>query len=436
MNEFFPEVQKIRYEGPDSRNPLAFKFYNPGEKVGGKTMAEHLRFSMAYWHTLNGAGADPFGGPVFERPWLSITDPMDQARAKMRAAFEIMEKLQLEFVCFHDQDIAPTGETLRESFANFDEIAGLMKSLMDDTGVKLLWGTARLFMDKKYMHGAATSPNLEVYAHAAAQVKKCMEITQELGGENYVFWGGREGYDTLLNTDMKHELDAAGQFMRMASDYAREIGFDGQLLVEPKPKEPTTHQYDFDVSAILAFLHTYGLSDRFRINVEQNHAILAGHTYAHEVRAARVAGMLGSLDANEGSYLLGWDTDQFPTSIYEAIPVMYEVLENGGIAPGGLNFDAHLRRHSFAPDDIFLGFIAGMDTYARGLKVAHALRQSGEIDEFIRHRYRSWDSELGRKVLSGGTTLEELSQYAHDHDPAEVESGRREMLESIVNRYI
>lgn len=436
MREFFPEIKRIGYEGPDSKNPLAFKFYNPDEKVGDKTMADHLRFSMAFWHTLNGGGDDPFGGPVFERSWLSINDPMDQARAKMHAAFEIMDKLQLQFVCFHDQDIAPTGETLSESFANFDELAKLMKSLMDDSGIRLLWGTARLFMDKKYMHGAATSPNLEVYAHGAAQVKKCMEVTHELGGENYVFWGGREGYDTLLNTDMRHELDAAGQFMRMASDYAREIGFGGQLLIEPKPKEPTTHQYDFDVSAILAFLHTYGLTDRFRINVEQNHAILAGHTYAHEVRAARVAGMLGSLDANEGSYLLGWDTDQLPTNIYESIPVMYEVLENGGIAPGGLNFDAHLRRHSFKPDDIFLGFIAGMDTYARGLKIAHALHESGEIAEFIKNRYRSWDSEFGKKVLAGKTSLQEVAEFAHQHDPTEIESGRREMLESIVNRYI
>jgi xylose isomerase len=436
MNEFFPDVNKIQYEGPNSKNPLAFKFYNPEEEIGDKSMSEHLRFSMAYWHTLNSGGADPFGGAVFERPWLSVRDPMDQARAKVHAAFEIMDKLQIEYLCFHDQDIAPTGKTLAESFRSFEEIAKLMKSMMNDSHVKLLWGTARLFMDKKYMHGAATSPNLGVYAHAAAQVKKCMEVTHELGGRNYVFWGGREGYDTLLNTDMQHELDAAGQFMRMASDYAQKISFDGQLLIEPKPREPTTHQYDFDVSAVIAFLHTYGLTDRFKINVEQNHAILAGHTYAHEVRAARVAGVLGSLDANEGSYLLGWDTDQLPTNIYDAIFVMDEVLENGGIAPGGLNFDAHLRRHSFRPDDIFLGFIAGMDTYARGLKIAHALRQSGEIREFIRHRYRSWDSELGRRILAGKASLSELTEFAHDHDPTEVESGRREMLEGIVNRYI
>ncbi|MFP3959476.1 MAG: xylose isomerase [Spirochaetaceae bacterium] len=436
MKEFFPDIKQVRYEGPDSKNPFAFKFYNPQEKVGERTMAEHLRFSMAYWHTLNGAGDDPFGGAVFERPWLSITDPMEQAKARMRAAFEIMQKLQLEYICFHDQDIAPQGETLAESFRNFDEIADLMKELMNDTGVELLWGTARLFMDKKYMHGAGTSPSVDVYTHAAAQVKKCLEVTADLGGLNYVFWGGREGYDTLLNTDMGLELDAMGRFLNMAADYAEEIGFDGQLLVEPKPKEPTTHQYDFDVSAIMAFLHKYGLFDRFKINVEQNHAILAGHTYAHEVRLARINDKLGSLDANEGSYLLGWDTDQFPTSVYESAAVMYEVLQNGGIAPGGLNFDAHLRRHSFKPEDIFLGFIAGMDTYARGLKVAHALLESGEIEEFIRERYRGWNSDLGRRILSGKTGLAELAEYAHAHDPVEVDSGRREMLESIINRYL
>lgn len=281
-------------------------------------MAEHLRFSMAYWHTMTGSGSDPFGGDVFERPWHSISNPIDQAKARMEAAFELLSKLGLPFVCFHDQDIAPTGDTLKESFSYFDEIAEFMKKLLDDSGVKLLWGTARLFMDKKYMHGAGTSPQVDVYAHAAAQVKKCMEITKYLGGENYVFWGGREGYDTLLNTDMGLELDVYGQFMRMAADYAGEIGFKGQLLIEPKPKEPTTHQYDFDAAAILGFLRKYGLIDTFKINIEQNHAILAGHTYAHEVRFARLNGALGSLDANEGSYLLGWDTDQYPTNIYEA----------------------------------------------------------------------------------------------------------------------
>jgi len=436
MHEFFPDISRIRYEGPDSRNPFAFKFYNPEEVVGGRTMREHLRFSLAYWHTLNGGGDDPFGGAVFERPWLSITDPMEQARARMHAAFEIMDKLDLDFIAFHDQDIAPAGETLKESFRNFDEIAGLMKQLLLDHGKQLLWGTARLFADKKYMHGAGTSPSVDVYAHAAAQVKKCLEWTKELGGANYVFWGGREGYDTLWNTNMRLELDTMGEFLRMAADYARKIGFEGQLLIEPKPKEPTVHQYDFDVAAILAFLHRAGLFDRFRINVEQNHAILAGHTYQHEIRTARINDKLGSLDANEGAYLLGWDTDQFPTSVYESAAVMYEVLTAGGIAPGGLNFDAHLRRHSFKPDDIFLGFIAGMDTYARGLKVAHALRQSGEIEDFVKNRYKSWDSELGQTILSGKTSLSELADHAHAHDPLEIDSGRREMLESIINRYL
>ncbi len=354
----------------------------------------------------------------------------------MEAAFEVVQKAHLPFICFHDQDIAPTGETLKESFHYFDEMVELMKKMLDDTGVKLLWGTARLFMDKKYMHGAGTSPSVDVYAHGAAQVKKCMEATKYLGGANYVFWGGREGYDTLLNTDLGLEFDTYGQFMRMAADYAKEIGFDGQLLIEPKPKEPTAHQYDFDVGTILGFLRKYGLEDRYKINVEQNHAILAGHTYAHEVRMARINNALGSLDSNEGAYLLGWDTDQYPTNIYEAVSVMYEILENGGIAPGGLNFDATLRRHSFKPDDIFLGFIAGMDTYARGLKIAYNLRKSGEIEDFIRARYKSWDTELGKKILSGRADLTELTEYAQKHDPVTIESGRREMLESIINRYL
>ena len=436
MQEFFPDIKEIPYEGPDSKNPYAFKFYNPEERVGGKTMQEHLRFSMAFWHTMVGGGADPFGGNIFERPWLSISDPMDLAKARMHAAFEVIEKLGLPFLCFHDQDIAPQGETLKESFRNFDEMVELMKKLKDDKNVGLLWGTARLFMDKKYTHGAATSNSADVYAHAAAQVKKCMEATKYLDGHNYTFWGGREGYDTLLNTDMGLEYDNYGRFMEMAADYAKEIGFNGQLLIEPKPKEPTVHQYDFDVNAVMAFLRKYGLEDRFKINVEQNHAILAGHTYAHEINLARINGLLGSLDANEGAYLLGWDTDQIPTSVYESTFTMYEVLRNGGIAPGGLNFDAKLRRGSFRPDDIFIGLIAGMDTYARGLKVAHALLESGELEEFIRERYKSWESGIGKQIREGKATFHDLERHAHEHDPVEVGSGRRELLESIVNRYL
>ncbi|MFP4409627.1 MAG: xylose isomerase [Spirochaetaceae bacterium] len=437
MKEFFPEVPKIKYEGPDSKNPMAFKFYNPDEKVGDKTMREHLRFSMAYWHDIIGTGADPFGGDVFERPWLSITDPQEQAKARMRGAFEVLDKLGLDFFCFHDTDIAPEGEKLSDFHKNFDEIVELTKQLMADYDKKRLWGTACLFKNKRYMHGAATSPLPEVFAYAASQVKKAIEATHYLGGANYTFWGGREGYDTLLNTEMGLEMDNYARLLEMAVDFKKKLGFDGQFLIEPKPMEPTKHQYDYDVAAILGFLLKYKLIDHFKINIEQNHAILAGHTYAHEIRLARENGILGSLDANEGDYLLGWDTDQLPTNIYESTFVMYEVLKAGGLAPGGLNFDAKLRRHSFKPDDIFLGKIAGMDTYARGLKIAHALLEGGEIEEFVQERYKGWKSGLGKEIMEGKVGFEELEKYTLENGHGiEVPSGRREMLEAIVNRYI
>jgi xylose isomerase len=437
MGEFFPEVPKITYEGPDSKNPLAFKFYNPDEKVGDKTMREHLRFSMAYWHDILGTGADPFGGDVFERPWLDITDPQEQAKARMQGAFEVLDKLDLDFFCFHDTDIAPEGESLGDFHRNFDEIVELTKKLMEEYNKKLLWGTACLFKHKRYMHGAATSPLPEVFAYAASQVKKAIEATQYLGGANYTFWGGREGYDTLLNTEMGLEMDNYARLLQMAVDYKKKIGFDGQFLIEPKPMEPTKHQYDYDVAAILGFLLKYNLTDHFKINIEQNHAILAGHSYSHEIRLARENGILGSLDANEGDYLLGWDTDQLPTNIYESTFVMYEVLKAGGLAPGGLNFDAKLRRQSYKPEDIFLGKIAGMDTYARGLKIAHALLEGGEIEEFLEDRYKGWKSGLGKEIMEGKVGFEELEKYSLENGhKIEVPSGRREMLEAIINRYI
>lgn len=436
QEEQFPKIPQIQYEGPESDNPLAFKFYNPKEKLGNKTMEEHLRFSMAYWHTMVGGGSDPFGFPTNIRPWLSISDPMEQARVRMRAAFEVAQKLQLPFYCFHDRDIAPEGDSLKETNANLDEIVEIAKEQMQETGIELLWGTAQLFMHPRYVHGAATSNNAEVFAYAAAQVKKAMEVTTYLGGHNYVFWGGREGYDTLLNTDMGLELDNLARFMRMASDYAKEIGFTGQLLIEPKAKEPTTHQYDFDVANCLHFLRKYDLMDRFKINVEQNHAILASHSYQHELYMARINGMLGSMDANQGDYLLGWDTDQFATNIYEATMAMYEVLKNGGLAPGGLNFDAKLRRPSFQPDDIFYGHIAAMDTYARGLKVAHALLESGELEDFVADRYKSYSEGIGKQIVNEEVGFRELEEYALKHDRIENGSGRRELLEAIINRYI
>lgn len=435
MNHF-PDIPKIPYEGPDSKNPLAFKYFNADERVGDRTMREHLPFSIAYWHTMNGRMADPFGVGTAIRPWDEITDPMDQAKARMDALFEILEKLGVRYFCFHDRDIAPEGETLAETNKNLDEIVEHTKKLVDNSNISLLWGTACLFTNPRFVHGASTSCNADVFAYSAAQVKKAIEVTQYLGGTNYVFWGGREGYETLLNTDMGLELDNMGRFMQMAVDYAKEIGFNGQFLIEPKPMEPTKHQYDSDVAACHAFLQKYDLVDHFKMNVEQNHAVLAGHTFAHELRYARVNKMLGSMDVNQGDYLLGWDTDQMPTDPTEAMLAMYEVLAAGGIAPGGMNFDAHLRRGSFEPSDIFMGHIAGMDAYARGLKAAHALRESGEIEKFVANRYSSYSSGIGRKIVDGQVGFKELEQYALENSIITNSSGRQEMLEGILNRYL
>ena len=436
INEYFKDISKIEYEGPSSKNPLAFKYFNADEKVGEKTMAEHLRFSIAYWHTMTNRLSDQFGVGTAIRPWDNITDPLEQAKARMRATFEVAEKLGVPFFCFHDRDVAPEGATLAETNKNLDAIVELAKELTGTEPVKMLWGTACLFAHPRYVHGAATSCNAEVFAYAAAQVKKAIEVTHYLGGSNYVFWGGREGYETLLNTNMGLEFDNLGRFLHMAVDYAQEIGFTGQFLIEPKPMEPTKHQYDSDVAACHAFLQKYDLTDHFKMNIEQNHAILAGHTYSHEIRYARLNGLLGSLDANQGDYLLGWDTDQMPTSVMEATLALYEVLQNGGLAPGGLNFDAHVRRGSFAPDDLFIGHIAGMDAYARGLKAAHALVESGELEDFIRERYASYSTGIGKQIVAGEVGFKELEAYALEHSVIENVSGRQELLEAVVHRYI
>lgn len=436
MKEFFPEVTKIQYEGEKSKNPLAFRYYNPDEVVGDKTMEEHLRFSMAYWHTMTGGGQDMFGVDTAIRPWNDVKDPMEVARMRAYAAFEFMEKMQIPYFCFHDVDLAPEGETLQETFRNIDEIVAIIKDLMAQTGKKLLWGTANLFGHPRFMHGAATSPNADVFAYSAARVKRALEITKELGGENYVFWGGREGYETLLNTDMKLELDNLARFLHMAVEYAQEIGFKGQFLIEPKPKEPTKHQYDFDTQSVLAFLKTYDLDKYFKVNIEANHATLAGHTFQHELRYARINGILGSVDANQGDELLGWDTDQFPTNIYVTTLAMYEILLNGGLAPGGLNFDAKPRRGSHEPIDLFYSHIAGMDAFARGLKVAHKLIESGELENFIAERYQSYTTGIGKKIVDGEVGFKELTEYALQNNPIVLSSGRQEMLESIINRYL
>lgn len=436
MNEFFKNIPAIKYEGPKSDNPLAFKYYDPKRKIGNKTMKELLRFSIAYWHTMNGGGQDPFGVATMVRPWLSISDPMEQARAKMRAAMEIAGKLQIDYFCFHDRDIAPEAENLRDTNRNLEAIVQYAKPLMKQAGVRLLWGTASLFTHPRYVHGAATAPNPDVFAFAAAQVKKALEVTKELGGQNYVFWGGREGYETLLNTDMGLELDNMARFLGMARDFARSIGFKGTLLLEPKPKEPTKHQYDFDAAACVGFIRKYGLEADFKLNIEMNHATLAGHTFAHELHFARVNGMLGSVDANQGDYLLGWDTDQMPTDVYETTLACYEILRNKGLGSGGLNFDAKVRRASFEPTDIFYGHIAGMDAWAKGMLVASALHASGELEKFVKARYSGWRRGIGKDIVEGKVGFRELETYAMSHDRIRNVSGRQEMLESMINRYL
>ena len=433
----FPDVEKIQYEGPDSTNPLAFHWYNEDEVVEGTTMKEHMRFSVVYWHTFRGTGLDPFGSPTMERPWEDGTDSVENAIRRARVAFEFMEKLGAPYYAFHDRDVAPEGETLAQSNKNLDAVVDVLEEEQQRTGIKLLWGTANLFSNPRYMHGASTSCNADAFAYAGSQVKKCLEVTKRLGGVNYVFWGGREGYQNLYNTDLKRELDHMGAFMHLAVDYARKIGFDGQFLIEPKPKEPTKHQYDSDVAACVNFLRQYDLCDSFKLNVETNHATLAGHTMMHELEYAASQGMLGSIDANTGDLLLGWDTDQFPTDFYLAARCMLVILKYGGLAPGGVNFDAKVRRESFEPIDLFHAHIGGMDTFARGLKIAAAIRADGELSGLLEERYSSWDSGIGASIESGSADLEALETYMLEKgEIAPNQSGRQEMLLNLVNRYL
>ena len=433
----FPEVDRIAYEGPDSKNPLAFRWYDENKVVEGKTMKEHLRFSVVYWHTFRGTGADPFGAPTLERPWDDGTESLENAKNRVRVAFELMEKLGAPYYAFHDRDVAPEGATLAETNRNFDEIVKVLAEEQQRTGIRLLWGTANLFSHPRYVHGAATSCNADVFAHAAAQVKKCLEVTKELGGENYVFWGGREGYQNLFNTDMKRELDHLARFFHLAVDYAKSIGFDGTFLIEPKPKEPTKHQYDSDAAACINFLRAHGLTDSFKLNLETNHATLAGHSMMHELDYAGHQGLLGSIDANTGDLLLGWDTDQFPTNVYLTTEVMLTLLRYGGIAPGGVNFDAKVRRESFEPIDLFHAHIGGMDAFARGLEIAAAIRADGDLDAFVADRYASWDEGIGAEIEAGRATFDSLEAYVREKgDLAPNRSGRQEMLENLINRYL
>jgi len=433
---YFNEIGKINYEGSESKNPLAFKYYNPDEVIMGKTMKEQLRFAMSYWHTFTFMGTDPFGGVTMYRPWDNTEDSMEKAIERVHAAFEFMEKLQIPFFCFHDADIAPRGKNLAETNARLDIIVAVIKEEMNRTGIKCLWGTTNAFGDDKFVHGAGTSCNATVFAYAAAQIKKAMEITKELGGENYVFWGGREGYETLLNTDTGLELDNLARLLHMAVDYAKEIDFTGQFLIEPKPKEPTKHQYDFDTATVLAFLRKYDLLDYFKLNIEANHATLATHTFEHELNQCRINQVLGSVDANQGDPMLGWDTDQFPTNLYDSTLAMYEILLSGGFDKGGLNFDARVRRPSFEEADLFYAYIAGMDTFARGLKVAAKLIEDAVFEDFKAKRYASYGEGLGKDIVDGKIGFKELEAYALANGVTKNASGRQELLESILNQYI
>jgi len=438
MNESaFPKISRIQYEGPQSKNPLAFKHYDATARVAGKTMRDHLRFAVAYWHTMRGTGSDPFGAGTAVRPWDDGSNSVANAQRRVRAAFEFIEKLGAPFYCFHDRDVAPEGATLAETNRHLDAVVKVLKEEQKRTGIKLLWGTANLFSHPRYVHGAATSCNAEVFAYAAAQVKKALEVTHELGGLGYVFWGGREGYATLLNTNMKRELDHLARLLHMAVDYKKEIGFKGQFYIEPKPKEPTKHQYDSDAAACLNFLRQYDLLEHFKLNIETNHATLAGHTMMHDLTVAADAGALGSIDANTGDPLLGWDTDQFPTDIYLTTQIMLVVLGMGGFKTGGLNFDAKVRRESFEPVDLFHAHIGGMDAFARGLKIAAAIRQDGRLAKFVADRYASWDTGIGKQIESGKVGLKELEAYILPKgDAAPNTSGRQEMLENLINDFI
>jgi xylose isomerase len=437
MRTVFKDVSKIKFEGPKSKNPLAFKHYNPRELIEGKSMRDHLRFSVVYWHTFRGLGSDPFGPGTAIRPWDDGSNSVKNAQNRARVAFEFIEKLGAPFYAFHDRDIAPEGKNLRESNRNLDAVVQVLKEEQKRTGIKLLWGTANLFSNPRFVHGAATSCNADVFAFAGAQVKKALEVTHELGGAGYTFWGGREGYSTLLNTDMKREQEHLARLLHLAVDYKKQIGFKGQFYIEPKPKEPTKHQYDSDAAACLNFLRQFGLLPHFKLNIETNHATLAGHTMQHELETCGAAEALGSIDANTGDELLGWDTDQFPTNIYLTTHTMLAILKYGGLTTGGVNFDAKVRRESFEPMDLFHAHIGGMDAFARGLKIAAAIRKDGRLAEFVKGRYASWDSGIGARIEAGKMNLADLEAYMlKKGDATRNTSGRQEFLENLINEFI
>ncbi|MGH8145268.1 MAG: xylose isomerase [Rhodanobacteraceae bacterium] len=435
--EYFPGIDIVPFEGRDSDNPLAFKFYDADKAIGGKTMAEHLRFAVAYWHSFCNTGPDPFGPGTRRFPWSASTEPMARAEAKLDAAFEFFTKLGVPYYCFHDLDMSPDADEVETYEKNLRHMVALAKERQQSTGVKLLWGTANLFSHPRYMNGAATNPDFNVVARAAVQVKAALEATLELGGENYVFWGGREGYASLLNTNMQRELEHMARFLMMARDYARSIGFRGTFLVEPKPMEPMKHQYDFDAATTIGFLRQYGLDKDFKLNIENNHATLAGHTFDHDLQTAANAGMLGSLDANRGDPQNGWDTDQFPSNLYDAVGAMLVVLRQGGLGSGGLNFDAKVRRESTDARDLFIAHIGGMDAFARGLEVAHALLQSkSPLEEWRQRRYASFDDGAGQRFEQGNSGLVDLRDHASSNGEPQQTSGHQEAYENLLNQYL
>lgn len=433
MASYFDNIPRITYKGADSKDPFSFKYYNPDRVIMGKSMREHLPFAMAWWHNLGAAGTDMFGRDTADKSFGEVKNTMAHAKTKVDVGFDFMQKLGIEYFCWHDVDLVPEADDIKETNRRLDEISDYILEKMNQTGIKCLWGTANMFSNPRFMNGAGSTNSADVYCFAAAQIKKALDITVKLGGKGYVFWGGREGYETLLNTDMKFEQENIARLMKMAVEYGRSIGFTGDFYIEPKPKEPMKHQYDFDAATAIGFLRQYGLDKDFKMNIEANHATLAGHTFQHDLRVSAINGMLGSIDANQGDYLLGWDTDEFPYSVYETTMCMYEVLKAGGLT-GGFNFDAKNRRPSYTVEDMFHGFILGMDTFALGLIKAAEIIEDGRLDEFIANRYASFNDGIGKKIVSGETSLKELADYAENMGaPSLPSSGRQEYLQSILN---
>ncbi len=437
MSDYFKNIPQIKFEGVESENPLSFKYYNEDQVVLGKSMKDHFRFATCYWHTFTWPGLDPFGGVTFERPWMESRDPIKMAELKLESAFDFFTKIKTPYFCFHDRDIAPEGNNFEETKKNLDHIVNLMEKKMNETGVKLLWGTANAFSHKRYMSGASTNPDPEVFAFVAAQVKNCMDITKRLGGENYVLWGGREGYETLLNTNMKLEMDNLARFLELVVEYKHKIGFKGLILLEPKPHEPTKHQYDFDSASCLALIRKTGLEKEVKLNIEVNHATLSGHNFEHEIAYAISNDALGSIDINRGDTMLGWDTDQFPNNPSDLILAFYHIFSNGGFSTGGFNFDAKIRRQSINPEDLFYAHIGGMDTCAKTLLSTEKMIQDNIISKYIKKRYSNWEGDLGKLIYNKDTNLQRIYEEVLKKDiNPKPKSGQQEYLENIINKYL